>query len=177
MAESAYSPHPNPSPEGEGLVVRDKGIDPKTPPLQGRGKGWGLSREKLAELHKRAGEMRNNPTEPEKRLWRNLSNAQLGGFKFRRQEVIGRAIVDFFCPAARLCVEVDGETHADPTRDRRRDTYLRGFGLSVLHVTNEDVMRNAEGVLTVILAALDAPYNPHPNRSPEGEGLVESAHA
>ena len=121
--------------------------------------------------------MRNHPTEPEKRLWRNLSNAQLGGFKFRRQEVIGRAIVDFFCPAAKLCVEVDGETHADPARDRRRDAYLRSFGLSVLHVTNHDVMHNLEGVLTLILAALEAPYSPHPNPSPQGEGLVESAHA
>ena len=177
MAESSYSPHPNPSPEGEGLMAHDKGIDPKTPPLQGRGKGWGLSREQLAELHKRAREMRTNPTEPEKRLWRNLSNSQLGGFKFRRQEVIGRAIVDFYCPARNLVVEVDGETHADPTRDRRRDAYLHGFGLSVLHVTNHDVMHNAEGVLTIILAALEAPYSPHPNPSPEGEGLVESAHA
>jgi very-short-patch-repair endonuclease len=121
--------------------------------------------------------MRNHPTEPEKRLWRNLSNSQLGGFKFRRQEVIGRAIVDFFCPAAKLCVEVDGETHADPSRDRRRDAYLRSFGLSVLHVTNHDVMHNPEGALMVILSALEAPYSPHPNPSPEGEGLVESAHA
>ena len=50
------------------------------------------------------------------------------GFKFRRQEVIGRVIVDFFCPAKNLIVEVDGETHADTERDRRRDAYLRGFG-------------------------------------------------
>lgn len=149
----------------------DNGADPKTPPLQGRGKGWGLSREQLAELKMRAREMRNNPTEPEKRLWRNLSNGQLHGFKVRRQEVIGRTIVDFYCPSARLCVEVDGDTHADPERDRRRDAYLRGFGFTVLHVTNHDVMRNVEGVLAVILRALEAADSPHPNPSPEGEGL------
>jgi very-short-patch-repair endonuclease len=152
--------------------LHDKGTDPETPPLQGRGKGWGLSREQLEELHRRAIEMRNNPTEPEKRLWRNLSGKQLGGFKFRRQEVIGRAIVDFYCPSRNLIVEVDGETHADPERDRRRDAYLRGFGFSVLHVTNHDVMRHAEGVLTVILQSLEAADMPHPNPSPEGEGLA-----
>ncbi len=151
--------------------MQDKGWRPNSPPLQGRGKGWGLSAEKLAELHRRAREMRNNPTEPEKRLWRHLSNGQLDGFKFRRQEVIGRAIVDFFCPSARLCVEVDGETHADCARDLRRDAYLNGFGLAVLHVTNPDVMGNMDGVLQVILRTVKSSDRPHPNPSPEGAGL------
>jgi very-short-patch-repair endonuclease len=151
----------------------DKGWRPDSPPLQGRGKGWGLSAEKIADLQKRAREMRNNPTEPEKRLWRHLSNSQLGGLKFRRQEVIGRTIVDFACPSAKLVVEVDGDTHADPERDRRRDAYLNGFGYTVLHVTNPDVMGNTDGVLEVIARTLGIGDNPHPNPSPEGEGLLE----
>ncbi|MBN9506700.1 MAG: endonuclease domain-containing protein [Altererythrobacter sp.] len=154
------------------LESADKGWRPDSPPLQGRGKGWGLSAERIAELHKRARAMRINPTEPEKRLWRHLSNAQLAGsFKFRRQEVIGRAIVDFFCPSARLVVEVDGDTHADPARDRRRDAYLNGLGYAVLHVTNPDVMTGMDGVLQTILRALGRADSPHPNPSPEGEGL------
>jgi very-short-patch-repair endonuclease len=132
-----------------------------------------VSAEKLAVLHKRAREMRNNPTEPEKRLWRHLSGAQLEGFKFRRQEVIGRAIVDFFCPAAKLCVEVDGETHADHARDLRRHAYLNTFGFAVLHVNNPDVMTNLDGVLQAILRELKSADRPHPNPSPEGEGLVD----
>lgn len=68
---------------------RDKGWRPETPPLQGRGLGWGLSNAQLQELHRRAAEMRRNPTEPEKWLWRHLSNGQLDGHKFRRQSVIG----------------------------------------------------------------------------------------
>jgi very-short-patch-repair endonuclease len=143
-----------------------------SPPLQGRGRGWGLSAEKLAELKRRAREMRNNPTEPERRLWRVLSNGQLDGFKFRRQEVIGRCIVDFWCPAAGLAVEVDGDTHDDPARDARRDAYLSGLGVRVHHVTNPDVMRNIEGVRSVIAAALALEASPHPNPSPEGEGLL-----
>ncbi|MGI8943171.1 MAG: DUF559 domain-containing protein [Qipengyuania sp.] len=153
------------------ISLHDKGADPKTPPLQGRGKGWGLSQEKLATLNQRAREMRGNPTEPELRLWRNLSNSQLGGYKFRRQQVIGRTIVDFLCPSAKLAVEVDGDTHADPEREHRRDAYLRGFGFEVLHITNPDVMGNMDGVLAVILQALEGSDSPHPNPSPEGEGL------
>ena len=149
----------------------DKGTNQKTPPLQGRGRGWGLSAEQLATLQARATEMRNNPTEPELRLWRNLSNSQLGGFKFRRQQVIGRAIADFVCPSAKLIVEVDGDTHADPEREARRDAYLRGFGYRLLHFTNLDVMRNIEGVQLSIQAALETTDSPHPTPSPEGEGL------
>ena len=149
----------------------DKGANLKTPPLKGRGKGWGLSENQLNTLKERAREMRRNPTEPEMLLWRNLSNRQLGGCKFRRQEVIGRAIVDFYCPSTRLAVEVDGDTHADPERDARRDAYLRQFGLTVMHVRNEDVMRNMDGVLQAILAAVPGGDSPHPNPSPEGEGL------
>ena len=130
-----------------------------------------MSVQQIDALHQRARKMRNNPTEPEKRLWRNLSRAQLGGFKFRRQEVIGRAIVDFFCPSAGLCVEVDGDTHADAARDRRRDAYLNGFGYGVLHVTNPEIMNNMDGVLRTILRTLKAADSPHPNPSPEGEGL------
>jgi very-short-patch-repair endonuclease len=151
----------------------DNGWNSDSPPLQGRGKGWGLSDAELTLLHERAREMRNNPTEPEKRLWWKLSNRQLGGFKFRRQEVIGRAIADFFCPSAGLIVEVDGDTHADPVRDRRRDAYLGGIGYSVLHVTNPEVMRNIDGVLIVIQQALESGDSPHPNPSPEEEGLKE----
>ena len=120
--------------------------------------------------------MRRDPTEPEKRLWRHLSNFQLGGFKFRRQSVIAPFIVDFLCPAKGLVVEVDGETH-EAHADWRRDIALEAEGYRVVHVTNADVMRNMEGVLTAILQALhSAPDRwpggqPHPNPSPKGEGL------
>jgi len=127
----------------------DFALRTNTPPLQGRGRGWGLPAAQLAELQSRAKDMRSNPTEPEKRLWRALSNSQLGGFKFRRQEVVGSYIADFACPSAALIVEVDGDTH-------------------------EDVMRNMDGVLASILEILVRAPNPHPNPSPEGEGLEKA---
>ena len=141
-----------------------------TPPLQGRGRGWGLSALDLAELQRRARRMRNNPTEPEKRLWRHLSNGQLEGHKFRRQQVIGWFIADFICASTKLIVEVDGHTHEE-TADRARDKALAEHGYLTLRVTNHDVMFNMDGVLTFISEALRKAENPHPNPSPEGEGL------
>jgi very-short-patch-repair endonuclease len=137
-----------------------------------------LSIERIQWLQKRATEMRRNPTEPERRLWRHLSNSQLAGHKFRRQSVVGPFIADFLCAQAGLIVEVDGDTH-DEAKDRLRDDWLGEHGFYVVRVTNYDVMSNMEGAIHVIASALSqAPRrwnNPHPNPSPEGEGLAEGA--
>ena len=164
---------PTPAPPLKRRGSIDKGWRPEAPPLQGRGLGWGLSAEHIRWLHERAHEMRRNPTEPEKRLWRNLSNSQVDGLKFRRQEVIGPYIADFMCPARSLIVEVDGDTH-DDAKDRLRDDVLEQFGFVVLRVSNADVMRNAESVVETIAhvaSGRSSRHNPHPNPSPEGEGL------
>ena len=145
-----------------------------TPPLQGRGRGWGLSANTLAELQRRATDMRRNPTEPEKRLWRALSNGQLGDFKFRRQAVIGHYIADFACAQKALIVEVDGDTHDDPVAEAKRDAALAALSYTVLHIPNADVMANMDGVLEhllITLRSLPQVRTPHPNPSPEGEGL------
>jgi very-short-patch-repair endonuclease len=137
-----------------------------------------LSNAQIDELHRRAAQMRRNPTEPEKRLWRNLSNSQLAGHKFRRQSVVGCFIADFLCPQKALIVEVDGDTH-DEAKDRLRDDLLSKRGYRVVRVTNHDVMTNMAGVLEHILVAVSAApprwNNPHPNPSPEGEGLRTGA--
>ena len=122
--------------------------------------------------------MRREPTEWEKRLWRNLSNSQLGGFKFRRQAAIPPFIVDFYCPAKGLIVELDGETHVREA-DARRDAALSTRGFATIRFTNDDVRDNMDGVLTSILERLcalpdcwpAAHDSPTPNPSPEGEGL------
>lgn len=103
----------------------------------------------------RAAAMRRQPTEPEKYLWRALCRSQLGGYKFRRQAIIGNRIVDFFCPAKRLIVEVDGETHnseQDQLLDRRA---LAEAGYRTVRITNADVQTNMDGVLRTILDVLD----------------------
>ncbi|MES2443278.1 MAG: endonuclease domain-containing protein [Pseudomonadota bacterium] len=162
-----------------GLTPQDDACRLDSPPLQGRGRGWGLSAGRIAELHKRAAEMRRNPTEPEKRVWRILSSSQLDGHKFRRQSVIGYFIADFLCPQKALIVEVDGDTH-DEAKDRLRDEVLAARGFRVIRVTNLDVMSNIEGVFEFIRTALqqapDRWERPHPNPSPEGEGLASGKH-
>jgi len=106
-----------------------------------------------AELLKRAHEMRRNPTEPEVRLWRALSNSQLHGLKFRRQHVVfeAQAILDFFCPAIGLGIEVDGDTHDGPA-DGKRDGRLRALGFTIIRFGNPDVMKNLAGVAEMIAA-------------------------
>ena len=125
-----------------------------------------------------AAKNRRNLTEPELRQWRHLSNSKLGGFKFRRQHAVENRILDFFCPSIALGVEVDGHTH-DAEEDRIAGTYLaERFGIEVIRFTNVDVMTNMEGVLQSILThaqRLSPRWPtlgiPHPNPSPEGEGL------
>ena len=128
----------------------------------------------------RARALRSASTPFEVMLWNQLKAAKLGGHKFRRQHVIDQAIVDFFCPAKALIVEVDGDTH-DADKDARRDQRHSGMGFSTIRFTNADVGKNLPGVLTVLLARLDAsPARwgcalPHPaalrHPSPEGEGI------
>jgi very-short-patch-repair endonuclease len=126
--------------------------------------------------------LRHELTEPEKRLWRNLSNRQLGGYKFRHQTRRSPFITDFFCSQKALVVEVDGETHVAEA-DARRDAALAKQGFTTIRFTNDDVMTNMDGVLMAILNKLhELPnrwdgtcsgpdHRPLPNPSPEGEGL------
>jgi very-short-patch-repair endonuclease len=97
--------------------------------------------------------MRREPTEPERWLWRRLSNSQLAGYKFRRQAAIPPFVADFFCPAKGLIVEVDGETHRSEA-DEKRDALLARRGFATIRFTNDDVRYNMDGVLISILQRL-----------------------
>ena len=106
-------------------------------------------------LRARAARMRRDMPEPERRLWKELRGSRLSGFKFRRQVVIGRRIVDFFCPAKGLVIEVDGDTH-DPVTDADRDAaMLRDHGFATVRFTNHQVIRNLDGVLEKLKNVLD----------------------
>ena len=115
--------------------------------------------------------MRHQATPFEVILWRHLSRSQLG-HKFRRQHGVGDHIIDFFCPAKALAIEVDGDTHHNEV-DEARDAALTKMGTTILHFSNEDVASNMEGVLRNIADWLQRLPDrwPHPNPSPEGEGL------
>jgi very-short-patch-repair endonuclease len=103
----------------------------------------------------RARELRRRPTLPEGLLWQALRQRP-SGLKFRRQHPLGWYIADFYCPAARLVVEVDGESHsmgANPQHDARRDDWLRRQGLRVLRFAARDVMKDLDSVVTAIILA------------------------
>ena len=112
--------------------------------------------------------MRSNPTEAENRLWQILRAKRLAGYKFKRQLPIDYYVVDFACLRHRLIIEADGGQHSESEGDARRDAYLRAQGFRVMRFWNNDIFENEEGVLTLILEALESPL---PNPSPaEGRG-------
>ena len=107
-----------------------------------------------AETYRRAAGMRRALTPPEARLWTQIKGGGLEGLKFRRQHPVGPYILDFYCHAARLAVEVDGAGHDDPEQiahDERRTLWLASRGVEVLRVRSTDVRDHLDGVLTLIL--------------------------
>ncbi len=77
----------------------------------------------------RVRELRKNPTEAERSLWKELRFRQIGGYKFRRQQPLGDYIVDFVCFEKRLVVEVDGGQHSEQIEhDFKRDEWLKAQG-------------------------------------------------
>jgi very-short-patch-repair endonuclease len=101
----------------------------------------------------RARTLRRDGTDVERRLWQKLRNAQIDGASFRRQHPAGRYVLDFYCPALELAIELDGGQHAQAAwQDRQRDEWLERHGVTVLRFWNSDVTENLSGVLEVIAA-------------------------
>lgn len=93
---------------------------------------------------------------PEVRLWNQLRNRQVGGLKFRRQHPVEPYVLDFYCPEARLAVEVDGSQHNEDDqvrRDVRRDAFLAAQGIRTLRIAAVDVFQEMDGVIAAILEA------------------------
>ena len=103
---------------------------------------------------RRARTLRHDSSKPETRLWQSLRNRRLAGLKFRRQETFGPFVVDFFCPDARLVVELDGLSHVGRGEaDDARTAYLESLGLKVYRVTIDDLLEHEEAVLVGIARA------------------------
>ena len=96
-------------------------------------------------------ELRKCMTLQERKLWYGYLRDY--PYKFYRQRSIGGYIVDFYCSAARLVIEVDGGQHFEPAEldyDAKRTAFLQNYGLEVVRVTNRDVDRNLRGVCDFI---------------------------
>jgi len=103
----------------------------------------------------RARRLRQEATPFERALWRLLRRHQMEGFHFRRQHPIDRFTADFACPAAKLVVELDGNSHDERVEsDATRDAFLGERGWRVMRIANRDLMRSPEAVWENIEAAL-----------------------
>ncbi len=92
-------------------------------------------------------QLRNGATRQENHLWYDFLRTY--PLRFNRQRIIGNFIVDFYCEKAKLIIELDGSQHFEPTgqeKDRERDAFLQGLGLTVLRFSNAEVDRNFEAV-------------------------------
>jgi len=106
-----------------------------------------------SELKNRRRTLRKNFTDAERKLWSRLRGRQLSGFKFFRQYGVGPYILDFFCPAIKLAIELDGGQHAQGAQafyDERRTEYLNKCDIKVIRFWDSDVFRNTDGVLLEI---------------------------
>ena len=103
------------------------------------------------KMQQRAGELRQNQTEAEAKLWSRLRAHRMAGVQFRRQHAIGNYIVDFCSPRRKLVIELDGSQHLDQAEyDLKRTQYLEAKGYRVLRSWNRDVMSNIDAVLNTI---------------------------
>jgi very-short-patch-repair endonuclease len=117
----------------------------------------------------RARRLRRDQTTAERKLWGRLRELPISTSHFRRQATVGPYYIDFACHQRRLAIELDGGQHALPQRaafDAKRTAYLRSQGYQVLRFWNDEIFQNIDGVLTVILAALEQPSPPTPDPSP-----------
>jgi very-short-patch-repair endonuclease len=120
-----------------------------------------------SKSHERARTFRRELTPPEARLYVQLRSRKLRGLKFRRQHPIGPYILDFYCPAAKLAVEVDGASHLTAERgahDGRRTEWLAGQGIKVMRIAASDVRDHLVDVLGWIGDAAEARLPETPGR-------------
>jgi len=97
--------------------------------------------------------LRINMTDAEQALWYRLRRKKIQGVQFYRQKPLLSFIVDFYCPAAKLVIELDGSHHFETenqTKDQVRDVALAGIGLLVLRFDNRQVLLETDAVLAVI---------------------------
>ena len=97
--------------------------------------------------------LRTNMTDAEQALWHKLRRKQIQGVQFYRQKPLLSFVVDFYCPAAKLVIELDGSQHFETeyqAKDQARDAALAGLGLHVLRFDNRQVLLETDAVLAVI---------------------------
>jgi very-short-patch-repair endonuclease len=104
----------------------------------------------------RARDLRKQMSLPEVLLWRELRKRQVEGYRFRRQHPLGPYVLDFYCEAVKLAVEIDGYGHSlgdQPARYERRDAWLAQQGVSTLRLQATDVLKSIDDAVTAVWGA------------------------
>jgi len=109
---------------------------------------------------RRARQLRHHATEVEKLLWQHLRQPPFKEHHFRRQATIGAFFCDFASHKLKLVIELDGGQHADNAADAERTALLESKGYRVLRFWNNQVTENLEGVLTLLLTAVEQAAKP-----------------
>ena len=107
------------------------------------------------QLKQNSRELRSNMTDAEQKLWYWLRRKQINGWQFYRQKTIGSYIVDFYCPKAKLVIELDGAQHFEDEhkiKDDERDAKLANIGIKVLRFDDRQALRECDAMLEVIHA-------------------------
>jgi very-short-patch-repair endonuclease len=95
--------------------------------------------------------LRKNMTKEERHLWYDFLRSY--DVRFLRQKILGQFIVDFYCPQAKIVIELDGSQHYEPSemeQDEQRTAYLHQYDITVIRIPNNEVMQNFEGVCEYI---------------------------
>jgi very-short-patch-repair endonuclease len=121
----------------------------------------------------RTRELRASSTEAERELWFHLRAGRLLGLKFRRQHPLPPYVVDFYCGAVKLVIELDGSQHSEEA-DAARSRALDARGLRVLRFWDNEVFSNTDAVLEAIVSAVEG-RTLSPTPLPVGEGLKKEA--
>jgi len=149
--------------------ILTRATDPETPAIRKKGRGWEISEKRLDALHERAREMRRNPTPAQDALAAALTEVETGGYTFKRQQVIGSAIVDFACKPLMLVIELDGDEDAAFAADRTRS--LTEVGYRVDRLPAADVLADPAAAATRVSEIMRERWNerksrPRPARAP-----------
>jgi very-short-patch-repair endonuclease len=162
---------PTPLPEGE---RRQASLSPPSPRPAGRGAGGEGPTASAEKMKRYARELRANQTDAETLMWHLLRNRQVVEAKFRRQHPMAGYLLDFYCPAAHLAIELDGSQHLEQAAyDQERAAKLEAEGVKTLRFWNNEVLQETESVLEAIYQGLEEalrPSPPAPLPAPRGEG-------
>lgn len=140
------------------LSIRPPAERAAAPALQKKGRGWAITESRLDTLHDAAREMRRNPTQAQTVLAEALAEADAGGFKFRRQVVIGSAIVAFACQPLKIAIEIDEHLDVAPEVAHRRDKSLAEVGIKLLRYPALAVLNDVDSVVAKIIDEMKASW-------------------